>query len=100
MGWQRAAKVLFTSDWLSADELVEHGMALEVVDDDDLLPHTMELATRIAAHPVASLMAIKRLMLESHSEALGRARQLEDAAFQELLGSPSNMEALERFLER
>jgi len=100
MGWQRAARVLFTSDWLSAEELLAHGMALEVVDDEDVLRHTQELARRIAAHPVASLTAIKRLMLDSHAEAMGRARRLEDAAFQELLGSPDNMAALERFLER
>jgi enoyl-CoA hydratase/carnithine racemase len=28
MGWQRAAHVLFTSTWLSADEVVESGVAL------------------------------------------------------------------------
>ena len=30
MGWQRAARVLLTSDWVAADELVELGLALRV----------------------------------------------------------------------
>ena len=30
MGWQRAARVLLTSDWVTAPELVELGLAVEV----------------------------------------------------------------------
>ena len=51
MGWQRAARILLTSDWVGADELVELGLALQVCEPGTVLDETVALAARIAAHP-------------------------------------------------
>jgi enoyl-CoA hydratase/carnithine racemase len=86
MGWQRAAEVLFTSPWLSADEAVDCGIALRTVAPDDLIPRALELAGAIAAAPLAALRAIKGTMLAGRADAVAAARAREEAAFAEVLG--------------
>lgn len=100
MGWQRAARLLFTSEWLDAAGAVEHGIALQVVPSEELLETALTLAASIAAMPLGSLMATKRLLLEAQLPSVQHARQMEDAGFAELLGSMANAEAMQRFLER
>ncbi|HEX5945201.1 MAG TPA: enoyl-CoA hydratase-related protein [Acidimicrobiales bacterium] len=86
MGWQRAAEVLFTSPWLSADEAVECGIALRAVPADELVPEALALATAIAAAPLVALRAIKATMLAGRADAVAAARAREEAAFAEVLG--------------
>jgi enoyl-CoA hydratase/carnithine racemase len=89
MGRQRAAVSLFTSDWISAEEAVETGLAVKLCTPDALVGETLELATRIAAKSLPSLMATKRLLLDAEREGIARARQLENEAFAELLSLPN-----------
>ncbi|HKE77432.1 MAG TPA: enoyl-CoA hydratase/isomerase family protein [Acidimicrobiales bacterium] len=86
MGWQRAAEVLFTSPWLSAEEAVECGIALRTVPPGDLLPEALALADRIAAAPLAALRAIKATMLAGRADAVAAARAREDQAFARMWG--------------
>jgi enoyl-CoA hydratase/carnithine racemase len=95
MGWQRAAKVLLGSEWVSAEQLVEYGLALEVVPPDQLRDRTIALAKAIAAMPLASVMATKRLMVDPHREAIARALTSEGNAFGDLLGSAANTAAIQ-----
>ena len=97
LGWQRAAHVLFSSTWVSAEQLVEWGLALEVVPAGEVVERTLALARDIAAHPLASLMATKRLMLDAQLPGVERARRQEDAAFAELLGARATAAALEGY---
>src|SRR5271156_1062518 len=62
MGWQRAARVLLTSDWVLAPELVELGLAIAVSPPGTVLDETVALAARIAAHPRSATRAITSLM--------------------------------------
>ena len=49
MGWQRAARVLLTSEWVDAEELVDLGLALQVCEGGTARDETVALAARIAA---------------------------------------------------
>jgi enoyl-CoA hydratase/carnithine racemase len=100
MGWQRAARILFTSDWISAEEAVDVGIALRVCPPDQLLPETLELAGRIARMPISSLVTTKRMMLDGQLPLVREARAREEAAFADLLGRPANVEALTAFAEK
>ena len=100
MGWQRAAHTLFTGAWLGAQEAVDAGIALARVPAASLMAETMVLAGTIAAQPPDAVQAIKRLLLATRRDAVAGARGREDAAFAELLGSPANVEALDRFGDR
>lgn len=85
MGWQRAAKVLFTSEWLTADDVVAAGIALERCSSDRVLERALELATHIASLSPDSVQAIKRLLVEAHLPHVIAARRREEEAFAELL---------------
>jgi enoyl-CoA hydratase/carnithine racemase len=100
MGNQRAALKLYTGDWITADEAVECGLALRVVEPEQLMAETMELARRIAQMPVASLSATKRMVVAGRIDAVRAARAREDHAFTSMIGQAANMEAITAFLEK
>jgi enoyl-CoA hydratase/carnithine racemase len=100
MGGQRAAVALYTGEWITADDAVASGLALRAVEPDALLPETMDLALRIAAMPVSSLVETKRLVLAGRLDAIRAARAREDQAFARMVGAPANLEALTAFLEK
>jgi enoyl-CoA hydratase/carnithine racemase len=85
MGWQRAAYVLLSGEWVSGPQAVECGMALRTCAPDAVVAEALELATVIAAGSLASLRAIKRTMLAAQLPGVVAARAREDAEFQELL---------------
>jgi enoyl-CoA hydratase/carnithine racemase len=100
MGNQRAAVKLYTGDWISAEEAVECGLALQVVAPEELMDAAMNLARRIAKMPVASLSATKQMVVESRIDAVRAARAREDQTFTRMIGQPANMEAITAFLEK
>ena len=100
MGGQRAALALYTGEWISAENAVECGLALRMVEPDALLTETMELAGRIARMPVSWLVETKRLVLAGRIDAIRAARAREDQAFARMVGAPANLEALTAFLEK
>jgi enoyl-CoA hydratase/carnithine racemase len=87
MGWQQAARVLLTSDWVDAGEAVELGVALRVCSEGTTLDETVALAARIAAHPRPATRAIARLLREGQHDMVQAANQREQAAFAGLLGA-------------
>jgi enoyl-CoA hydratase/carnithine racemase len=87
MGWQQAARVLLTSDWVSADELVELGLALQTCEPGTVLDETVALAARIAAHPRGATRAITSLLRAARRDAVEAANRREQAAFARLLGT-------------
>jgi enoyl-CoA hydratase/carnithine racemase len=100
MGNQRAALKLYTGEWISAEEAVECGLALEVVAPEELMDAAMNLARRIAKMPVASLAATKEMVVASRIDAVRAARAREDQTFTKMIGQPANMEAITAFLEK
>jgi len=100
MGNQRAAEKLYTGDWISAEEAVETGLALRVVEPESLMPAALDIARRIAKMPVASLRATKRVVVAARIDAVRAARAREDVAFRDMIGRPANMEAIMAFLEK
>ena len=100
MGWQQAARVLLTSDWVSAPELVELGLALKVCDAGTVLDETVSLAARIAAHPRAATRASTSLVRAARRDAVLEANRREQAAFSELLGAAVGSGTLAEFAAR
>ncbi|MEQ8858889.1 MAG: enoyl-CoA hydratase-related protein [Pseudomonadales bacterium] len=100
IGWQRAAELLYTARWIDAATAVDWGLASRLCAPDQLLPETLALAREIAAMPVASLVATKKLLLGARLDAVRAARAREREEFAALLGGPANREALAAFRER
>jgi enoyl-CoA hydratase/carnithine racemase len=86
MGWQHAARILLTSDWVGADELVALGLALGTCAPEAVLDDTVALAARIAAHPRAATRAITSLVRAGRRDAVLAANRREQDAFARLLG--------------
>jgi enoyl-CoA hydratase/carnithine racemase len=100
LGRQRATWTLMSSEWLSADECRELGLVFRVCAPEELLETTMAHARILAAKPISSLRATKRLMTAHHLDAIAAARDGENSAFQELMQGPANREALAAFAEK
>jgi enoyl-CoA hydratase/carnithine racemase len=100
MGWQQAARVLLTSDWVSAPELVALGVALKVCAEGTVLDETVALAARIAAHPRAATRASTSLVRAARRDAVLEANRREQAAFGALLASAVGSGTLAGFAAR
>jgi enoyl-CoA hydratase/carnithine racemase len=100
VGQQRAAEILFTARWIDAEESVALGLTFAVVARERLFDTALAKATEIAANPPASVQHTKRLLRVWRLQAIAAARQREDEAFQERLGTPENLEAIRAFFEK
>lgn len=100
IGWPETAHAAFTAAWIDSARAVEIGLAWRRVPDDRLLEETAALAREIAAMPVASLRATKRLMLATRVEGARAARGREDREIATLVRGPAHHEALRAFREK
>ena len=100
LGRQNATWALLSSEWLSAQECVQMGLAWRVCPPDDLLAETLRHAAILAAKPINSLVESKRAIVAPLKAELYEARERENDAFRVLLGGPANIEALTAFAQR
>jgi enoyl-CoA hydratase/carnithine racemase len=100
VGWQRASHLLYTATWIDSSSAVEMGLALRRVADDALLDEAWVLAQEMAAMPVSSLSATKRLLLGARAAAVAAARKREDREIAAIAGGPANREAIAAFREK
>ncbi len=100
IGRQNATWALMSSEWLSADDVYEMGLAFKVCEPGDLMATTMAHAEVLASKPISSLMECKRTITHAMGAAIAEARKQEDAAFAKLLGGPANIEAMQAFAEK
>lgn len=100
VGRQNAMWMLLSSEWLSAEECLEMGLAFKVCEPDDLLEVAMQHARVLATKPISSLVESKAAVMTPLFDAIADARTRENAAFGRLLGAPANQEALAAFAER
>jgi len=100
VGQQRAAEILFTARWISAEDSVALGLTFAVVPRHRLLETALAKAREIAANPPEAVRYTKRLLRVWRRQSIADARQREDEAFQQRLGSPENLEAVNAFFEK
>ncbi len=77
IGYQQAFWFLLSGESMSAQECLDAGLALAVVPREELMETTLQYADRLAAFPLHSLMASKKLMREHHRESLLATNQKE-----------------------
>jgi enoyl-CoA hydratase/carnithine racemase len=100
IGPQRAAELLFTTEWIDADKALETGIASCKFKDDELLPNAMAKATEIAQLPLSSLLETKRCLKTAHKAGIDAALKIEREAMDRLAGGPASMEAMMAFMEK
>ncbi len=89
VGWQNAAWMLFSSEWIGAETAVATGLAYRAVEDAQLEAETLDAAGLIAQHPRDSLRAIKRTLREWRRAPSREALARENAEFSALLARGS-----------
>lgn len=100
LGRHDAMWILMSSEWFSADECREMGLAWKVTEPAELLDVTMAHARVLAAKSISSLVESKRAIVASLKPQIDAARERENAAFAYLMGRPANIEALTALAER
>ena len=101
LGRQQAMWFLMASEWLSAAQCKEAGLALDVFPDDGFMDAVGEKAGHLAALPPESLVAAKRLIVDAaERERLKNVIAAENAALAKLSGGPANREAVAAFREK
>jgi len=100
IGYQRAAELTLTGRLVKAEEALQLGLFLEVVEPEALLPRALEIAGQIASKPPQALRLTKRML------KLAQRTELPDfldlcATFQAMAHHTSDhLEAVSAFLEK
>jgi len=100
IGPQRAAELLFTTEWIDADKALETGIASRKFKDDELLQNAMAKAAEIAQLPLISLRETKRCLKMAHRAGLEAALKIEHEAMDRLADTPEKTEAITAFIEK
>jgi 2-(1,2-epoxy-1,2-dihydrophenyl)acetyl-CoA isomerase len=79
MGYDKAFRMVALSEIYDAERAIELGLGTEIVADDQLWPHTLQLARQFAAGAPLALRAVKFMMRRALDntlhQALGDAQQ-------------------------
>ena len=88
LGYQQAAWMLLSSEWVDAAQALDWGLVLEVVPDEELVSWAIALGQTIAANNTASIRAVKRTLRAWRQGPIDAAIEAENAEFQALMVAP------------
>lgn len=100
VGRQAASWLLMSSQWIDAASALSIGLVWKVTSAGDVVEQALAHAQQLAAQPLSSLVASKRLILASFGGAIEAAHDRENAEFDLLLGAPEHRAAVASFLSR
>lgn len=100
LGRHNATWALMSSEWLSAEQCQQMGLAWKVCAPDELMETTYAHARVLSAKSISSLKECKRTIMASIRPQIEQARQRENEAFAYLMGRPANLEAFAALAER
>jgi 2-(1,2-epoxy-1,2-dihydrophenyl)acetyl-CoA isomerase len=100
VGVSRALELAWSGEPVGAERCLELGLANAVVAPEELLPHTLELATKLAAMPTFAIGLTKRAMYRSLNVDLANALEYEAQIQQAAVASHDHHEGLMAFLEK
>lgn len=100
IGYQRAFELTLSGRVIDAQEALDYGVVLEVVEPDALMKRVMEHAARIAAQPPKATRLTKRLMKMAPDMELKAFLDV-CAAFQGMChNEPEHLDAVQNMLAR
>jgi enoyl-CoA hydratase/carnithine racemase len=102
VGISRAAEWVLTGRLLTAEEVVDGGLASRAVDDDDLMPAAMSIAREIVDNTSSVATAMSRQLLWSMLSAPSPwdAHEVESMGVYDLPGHADVQEGVRSFLEK
>ncbi|TMB64649.1 MAG: hypothetical protein E6J43_13245 [Chloroflexi bacterium] len=100
IGWEKAAEIAFAGRTLSAQEALEARLVSHVVEPDQLLPTTRQLAAEIAANAPLAVQATKRMMRLGLEETFEANVHHVFLQLLPLFGSKDFREGVQAFVEK
>jgi enoyl-CoA hydratase/carnithine racemase len=100
LGYHRAAEALMLGEPFFAEAAMEVGLVNRVVPPMEANGYANAQARKLAAKPLTSLVATKRLMKKGQQQAVLRQMDDEGESFRELLQAPAAKEAFTAFMEK
>jgi cyclohexa-1,5-dienecarbonyl-CoA hydratase len=101
IGYQQAARLLFSGETITASEAAQLGLVTFVAADDNLVTELERLLTQFRAMSAATLRLTKRALL--YGAELGVARALpriEDLYLQDLMTTVDAREGVQAFIDK
>ncbi|MFE2985725.1 enoyl-CoA hydratase/isomerase family protein [Streptomyces sp. NPDC055092] len=100
VGTSKALHLLWTGDFVDAEQALSMGLVEEVVDDEELADFVQEYAARLASRPPAAVRMIKRLVRQGARTDLPTALDTVSSHFGVIGSTEDSKEALAAFKER
>jgi len=100
VGLQRALRLLYSGDWLSAAEALAIGYVIDVVAPERLLDAARDEARRYLTGGPQALRRIKQLVYGGTSRALGEHQFVSREQLQQCFRSDEHAEGVAAFLEK
>ena len=100
MGYGRAAEALLLGEPFLAEAALEMGLISRIVPPAEANALAQRQAQKLAAKPLASLLATKRLMKQGQASLVAERMAEEGTLFGRMLAEPAAQEAFSAFLEK
>ncbi|HCE28976.1 MAG TPA: enoyl-CoA hydratase, partial [Comamonadaceae bacterium] len=100
MGYGRAAEALLLGEPFLAEAALEMGLISRIVPPAEANALARRQAQKLAAKPMASLLATKRLMKQGQASQVAERMAEEGTLFGRMLAEPAAQEAFSAFLEK
>ena len=100
VGPGRALEIILTGEAIDAAKASEIGLVLEVLAPEQLLPHALQVARKIASRAPAAVALAKRTLHAGLAVDTATAGELERQAFALLFGTEDTKEGLKAFVEK
>ncbi|MEM7345152.1 MAG: enoyl-CoA hydratase-related protein [Chloroflexota bacterium] len=100
VGLAKALELLWTGDWVSAEEAERLGLVNRTVPHDELMPTVYKFARRLAEGPTIAQRLIKRAVYEGLRSDLRTHLDMMSSHYAVVSGTKDHQEAIEAFLEK
>ena len=100
IGPQRAMGLMLGGERLAAEQAQAWGLIWEVVDDEQLMPHTLSVAQRLAEGPAIAIERIKRAVHAAADNDLAQQLDLESKLQRDCGRSQDFMEGAMAFVQK
>jgi enoyl-CoA hydratase/carnithine racemase len=100
MGYGRAAEALLLGEPFMAEAALEMGLVSRIVPPAEANALAQRQAQKLAAKPMASLLATKRLMKQGQAKLVDERMAEEGVLFGRMLAEPAAREAFSAFMEK
>ncbi|MEX0786208.1 MAG: enoyl-CoA hydratase-related protein, partial [Dehalococcoidia bacterium] len=100
VGLAKALELIWTGDFVDAEEAVRIGYATKAVPAHELLPAARDLATRVAQGPAVAIQLAKRLVYRSYESSVEEALEAANQAMAIVRTTEDSREGPRAFAEK